>query len=203
MAVRDAIISKPGEPTWEITQLFPNQGDWSESEYLALETNQLIEFSTGRLEFLPMPTPAHQRIVFFLQRLLWTFVTERNLGEVLAAPLRVRLWPGKFREPDIVLVIAEHLAQQGKQYWENVDLVMEVVSPDDPDRDYVQKRQEYAAAGIAEYWIVDPMQELITVLALQNGAYGIHGEFTPGTNAVSKLLDGFAVDVAAVFAAAG
>ena len=47
------------------------------------------------------------------------------------------------------------------------------------------------------------MQELVTVLALQDSAYGVHGEFAPGQRATSKLLVGFLVDVAAVFAAAG
>ena len=52
----------PGEPTWDVARLFPTQGNWSESEYLALETNQLVEFSHGFVEFLPMPTLTHQRI---------------------------------------------------------------------------------------------------------------------------------------------
>src|SRR5438046_2969712 len=43
------------EPTWEIAYLFPNQGHWSEEEYLALDGNQLVEFSRGFLEVLPVP----------------------------------------------------------------------------------------------------------------------------------------------------
>ena len=42
------------EPTWEIAQLFPAQGHWTEEEYLALDTNHLIEFSQGQLEVLPI-----------------------------------------------------------------------------------------------------------------------------------------------------
>lgn len=203
MVVCDAMTSKTGEPTWEITKLFPNQGDWSETEYLALETNQLIEFSAGRLEFLPMPTQLHQFIVFHLYRLLWAFVTEGQLGVVLGAPMRVRVQAGKYREPDILFMARKNHALRGEHYWRGADLVVEVVSPDDPERDYVLKRQEYAEAGIAEYWIVDPMREVITVLALEDGAYVVHGEFASGEAAVSKLLAGFTVDVAAVFAAAG
>ena len=58
------IIDKPElkhEPTWDVAQLFPPQGDWSEAEYLALDTNHLVEFSQGFVEFLPMPTLSHQR----------------------------------------------------------------------------------------------------------------------------------------------
>lgn len=39
-----------GEPTWEIARLFPNQGAWSEQEYLELKGNRLIEFSCGNVE---------------------------------------------------------------------------------------------------------------------------------------------------------
>ena len=61
---------QPSEPelTWEIARLFPAQGDWSEEEYLALDTNHFVEYSDGFLEFLPMPTIFHQLILQFLYR---------------------------------------------------------------------------------------------------------------------------------------
>lgn len=200
MTIRDAVREPVAEPAWEIAKLFPYQGEWSEEDYLQLNTNHLVEFTNGHVEVLPMPTPRHQRIVFLLQRLLWMFVTERSLGEVLAAPLRVRLGRRKFREPDVVFIFADKLAQQGERYWENVDLVLEVVSPDDPKRDYEEKRSDYAQAGIAEYWLIDPTRQLITVLQLHAQEYVVSGEFTSGMRATSVLLDGFAVDVTEVFA---
>ncbi|NEP82120.1 MAG: Uma2 family endonuclease [Okeania sp. SIO3B3] len=50
-------------------------------------------------------------------------------------------------------------------------LVIEVVSPDNPARDYRYKRSEYAVRGIPEYWIVDPIQQEISVLTLNEGFY--------------------------------
>lgn len=50
-------------------------------------------------------------------------------------------------------------------------LVIEVVSPGQENRDYRYKRSEYAARGIAEYWIVDPMQQKVTVLEWVEGMY--------------------------------
>ena len=163
MAIREPVRKRASKPTWEIARLFPHQGDWTEAEYLELDTNQLVEFTDGYLEFLPMPTQSHQFIVMYLYRQLWAFVTERKLGQVLAAPLRIYIRPRKYREPDLLFMATEHDARRGEQYWHGADLVMEVVSPDDPDRDYVKKRKEYAQAGIAEYWIIDPSQQLITV----------------------------------------
>jgi Uma2 family endonuclease len=202
MATREPVMERVEEPAWDIAKLFPNQGEWSEEEYLALDTNHLVEFTNGYIEVLPMPTIPHQRLVFFFQRMLWAFVVEHQLGEVLAAPLRVRLRPRKYREPDVVFIRAEKLGEQGIQYWENVDLVMEVVSPDDPDRDYKKKRKEYAQVGIAEYWIVDPMKQVITVLTLDGEMYAEHGAFKPGTQATSVFLPGFTLDVTEVFGAA-
>ncbi len=187
------------EPTWEIAKLFPAQGHWDEDEYLALETNHLIEYSHGNLDVLAMPTWSHQRLVVTLFQLLFHFVSTRGLGEVLPAPLRVQLWPGKYSEPDIVFMLDEHADRKGERYWRGADLVMEVVSPDDRRRDLVTKRREYAQAGIPEYWIIDPVERRITVLTLRGEQYEIHGAFEAGQQATSVLLDEFTVDVAAVF----
>lgn len=193
-------INGIGEPTWEIARLFPYQGEWTEEEYLALDTNHLIEFDYGYLKVLPMPDIGHQRIVAFLYRLLWNYVSAHDLGEVLFAPMPVQLGVKKYREPDI-LFFSTTRRQTSGPFVAPPDLVMEVVGPDDPDRDYVRKRAEYAQAGIPEYWIVDPLQQRITVLSLADKEYTVFGEFTPGEQAASRLLEGFTVDVAEVFAA--
>jgi Uma2 family endonuclease len=191
------------EPAWDVARLFPPQGMWSEEEYLALETNHLVEFSDGFIEVLPMPTVIHQLITAYLFKLLDAFVESNRLGRVLFAPLKVRLRKGKFREPDILFLRREDLARMGNKFWDKVDLVMEVVSDENRDHDLVIKRQEYARAGIPEYWIVDPQKSRITVLTLdpqkKRKAYLVHGEFGRGDRATSKLLPGFEVDVKAVF----
>ena len=74
-----------------------------------------------------------------------------------------------------------------------------MVSPDDPHRDLVAKRGDYASAGIAEYWIVDPRTETFSVLGLEGGAYAEHGLFRRGDEAGSKLLPGLLINVAAAF----
>ena len=202
-ATRKRGAPRKGQPTWEIAELFPTQGNWSEEEYLDLDTNRLVELSDGFIEVLPMPTVAHQFIVAFLWEALKAFVSARGAGKVLMAGLRVRLCSGKFREPDVVFLGAGHDGQSS-EYWSDVDLVMEVVSEGGHTRDFVKKRRDYAQAGISEYWIVDMRKEEITVLKLVKGRrqYVEHGVFKSGSVATSALLNGFAVDVAAVFAAA-
>lgn len=191
-------IDKPpyeSEPAWDVARLFPDQGQWSEEEYLSLNTNQLVEFTQGFVEVLSMPTVFHQRIVAFLYSALLAFTAAHRLGEVLFAPVRVRLWSGKYREPDLIFMSGEHASRIARDYWIGADLVVEVVSDDDRRRDLEVKRQEYAQAGIPEYWIVDPQLEQITVLALEDSTYTVHGEYPRGAEAMSRLLPGFKVNV--------
>jgi Uma2 family endonuclease len=190
------------EPTWEVAHLFPEQGMWSEEEYLLLNGNRLLEYSEGYLEVLPMPTELHQALVLFLYRALVQFVSPGTLGKLLVAPFRVRLWSSKFREPDVLFMLKEHAARRHDEFWEGADLVMEVVSTDDRRRDLETKRREYARAGIPEYWIIDPQPQTITVLRLAEGGYELHGEFGKGSQATSVLLTGFHVDVTAAFQSA-
>lgn len=195
-------VSRRGQPSWEIAFLFPQQGAWTEEEYLALEHSggRLIELVDGSLEVLSMPNLAHQRLVKCLHRQLDDYVTERKLGEAYFAPLPVRLKPGKYREPDVIFVRSERL-QPDAQYPEGADLVMEVVSPGEGNRkrDLQTKRREYAAAGIVEYWVVDPETSSVLVLRLRSKTYRVHGEFKSGDVAASSLLPKFQVNVKALF----
>jgi len=132
---------------------------------------------------------------------LRAFISPEKLGRALMAPLRVKLAPDRFREPDVVFMLAGNESRVGNRFWTGADLVMEVVSEDDPDRDLVQKRSDYAEAGIPEYWIVDPRSKTITVLRLSGGQYMTHSEATGTGEVRSSLLEGFSADAAAVFAA--
>ena len=59
----------------------------------------------------------------------------RPLGATLMAPLRVRLREGKFREPDIIFLLAENSQRAGEECWAGADLLMEVVSGGKKSRD--------------------------------------------------------------------
>jgi len=184
----------------EIAPILPEQGEWSEADYLWLtnRTNRLIELSDGRIEVLPMPTEKHQAILLYLYRAFFP-VIEQLGGKVFVAALRLHLATERFREPDLLLLLAADDPRRHNEYWEGADLVVEVVSPDDPRRDLVQKRREYAEAGIPEYWIVNPQTETISVLRLEGTKYAEHGVFQRGDQATSALLAGFQVSVDAVF----
>jgi Uma2 family endonuclease len=185
-----------------ILELLPDQGRLSEEDYLWLtdHTSRLIEFTDGYIEVLPMPTDEHQGILAYLEDEVKACPAMRG-GVVRFAPLRLRLREGKMREPDLLLLLDRHDPRRSNRYWSGADLVMEVVSPDKPERDLVEKRTEYAEAGIPEYWIVNPMNRTILVLTLAGNRYAEHGTFRIGQQATSVLLTGFSVSVTEVFAA--
>jgi Uma2 family endonuclease len=196
-------LSEPGSPTWEIALNFPRQGEWTEEEYLSLGSNRLIEYSDGVLEFLPMPKPSHARISRYLSDLLRNHVASKNLGEVFWAPFSIRIAATRLREPDILFLSHDRIPDDDVPP-DGADLVVEVVSEGNEHRfrDFNTKRSEYAAAGIPEYWIVDPANEVVLVLKLVDGSYQVHGEFRSGQIASSALLPGFEVDVNSLYQAA-
>ncbi len=180
--------------------LLPLQGLWTEEQYLKLsdQSRRLIEFSDGSIEVLPMPTRRHQVILALLYELFVAHIRPYG-GKVLFAPLRVRIHEGKFREPDLLLLCDAHDPRNQNRYWLGADLVVEIVSPDNPERDTQVKRTEYADAAIPEYWLVDPQAETVTVLWLDGSTYSEHGIFERGTQASSHLLAGFEIDVNTIF----
>lgn len=179
-----------------LLELLPAQGEWNEEGYLWLtsSTNRLIELVDGRIEVLPMPTERHQAVLLFLYRVLFVLLKQIG-GKVYVAPLRLRLPNGTFREPDLLLLLASDDPRRSNAYWTGADLVIEIVSPDDPKRDTVQKRIDYAQSGIPEYWIVNPQEETVTVLQLEGNVYTEHGVFKRGDTAISALLPEFVVSV--------
>lgn len=130
----------------------PPQGRWRESDYLWLtdHCNRFVEFADGYLEELRSPTDLHQSILLFLFRCFDERVRSEG-GVALVGPLRLKMRENRFREPDLLLLIDARDSRRQNRYWLGADLVVEVVSPDDPDRDYIQKRQDYATARISEY----------------------------------------------------
>ena len=180
--------------------LLSRQESWTEAQYLQLteRSRRLLEFTDGHLDILPMPTDQHQVIVRFLLLALFPRVLKLG-GTVLFAPLRLRVRDGKFREPDLLLVLDANDPRRGNDFWTGADLVIEVVSPDDPSRDTQDKRLDYAEARIPGYWIVNPLDETVTVLVLRGNAYVEHGVFWRGQQTDSVCLRDCPLDVASVF----
>ena len=194
-------------PTWEVAAFFPEQGDWSVEEFfdLDLHGNRRVEFVDGFLEFLEMPSIEHQLWAKWLCDRMEAATKRRPIGTALMGPSPVPTIPTRFRDLDVMLVTKRE-RRGDRTYASKVSVAVEIVSPEEKSRkrDRVTKRREYAAAGIPEYWIVDPDERTVTVLTLPEGAseYAEHGVFAAGETARGLVLDGFAFAVSDLFAAA-
>ena len=188
------------QPSTAILELFPLQGDWRDGDYFALPGNRLVELVRGHVEVLPVPSMLHQFIARLVFLQMNEFVDRANLGIVMSAPTKVRIDDRHYREPDVLFIAARNRHRRQEQFWETIDLAVEIISPDDPERDLNDKRLDYAAAGISEYWIIDPRDDSIKVLELRDGDYQDLSKSTE--TASSKVLDGFQIGVRKLFAAA-
>jgi Uma2 family endonuclease len=200
-SIKPASKTPPARPWGDLlADLLPPQGEWSEEEYLVLTDHRahLVEFTDGFLEVLPMPTDKHQSILKFLVFAFCPFFEGRG-GNVQFAPLRVRIRPGKFREPDLMLLLSATDSRRQNRFWLGADLALEVVSEDKPERDLVDKRLDYAEGRVLEYWIVNPPTETITIYRLDGDAYVELGTYRRGESATSALVAGFWVAVSCVF----
>ncbi len=167
--------------------ILPPQGAWSEENYLALTdtTPRLVEFTDGFLEPLPMPTDRHQTILKFLFLAFHMYIAPRG-GTVQFAALRLRIRPGKFREPDLILLQSASDPRRQNR------------CRDKPERDLIEMLVDYAEGRVPEYWIVDPQTETITVLRLEGDSYLECGRFRRGDRATSVLLPEFSLEVNSV-----
>lgn len=158
------------------------------------------EWVNGEVILMSPITYDHDHIQGWLYRLISDFVEDRDLGDVCSTEFWLRLpnVPSR-RLTDLFFVAKGREAgfqrlsskKSGPATCFNgaADLVLEVVSPDSVERDYAQKFAEYQAAGVREYWIIDPMEK-------QAVAYErVKGKFRriPSKNHAihSKVLDGF------------
>ena len=173
------------------------------SEIMSLEdflnyddgTDARYELEDGRLLFMPSESEINRRIAVFLLiyfaqlGIPFSRLTEKTEVATMGTRTSVRV-------PDF-MVLTEELAQAMEGASRSIvmldmpppQLVVEVVSPGSKseDRDYRYKRSQYQARGIAEYWIVDPIQQRVTVLTLVAGLYE-EAVFTGDAAIVSPLL---------------
>ncbi|HEY3739044.1 MAG TPA: Uma2 family endonuclease [Bryobacteraceae bacterium] len=186
-------------PLAPLLELLPGPGEWTESDYFPLsERGRLVELSDGNIEVLPRPTDFHQLILLRLAFELHAFVMAHQLGQVRFAPLPVRLWPGKIREPDLMFMATAHADRIGN-YWGVPDLAVEIVSEGMERHDRQIKREEYGRAGIAEYWIVDPAARSIEILRLGATGYDLVQTLKGGDVLTSPMFPDFSVALTTIF----
>ncbi|NEQ58935.1 MAG: Uma2 family endonuclease [Moorea sp. SIO4A1] len=170
-------------------------------EYLEYDdgTDNRYELFDGELVELPPESEPNNWRVMWLMLQLVKLINPR-LIKTHNCELQV---PGnpQNRYPDLVVIREEHLIQTEKRLTITLDMlppqfVAEVVSPyknqrdENYRRDYVEKVKQYQERAIPEYWIIDPQEQLVTVLVLNNGSYEKQ-EFRGNQQIVSQTFGDF------------
>ena len=142
-------------------------------DYLALpEREGVWELVDGVLEQMASPNAEHQHLIGLLYRMICSYlVAIRPKPGIALLAFSVALSQYRVPVPDLVYVRAgrEHLLR-GPVFSGAPDLVVEILSQN-RTKDLIRNRQWYAAAGIPEYWILDPINDTLTILELAGSQY--------------------------------
>lgn len=149
-------------------------------EYLKYDdsTNNCYELVDGELVLMPPASFLHSDIIDFIADCFKAIAREYKLDiKVKTGDVGVRTGINSSRIPDISVIDGRiwksYRRNKSAIIEDDLMLVVEVVSPgtEQIERDYTEKAIEYLYTGIPEYWIVDPIEQKITVLVLDKGSY--------------------------------
>jgi Uma2 family endonuclease len=142
-------------------------------DILALPEGERAELLDGNIYNMASPSEIHQRVLMELCLMIGSHIKNKGGScRVYPAPFAVFLNNDRdYLEPDIVVVCDPDQLKKGDGCHGAPDLVMEIVSPNSASHDYLRKTAAYSDAGVKEYWIVDPDNEIINVYNFGNEIY--------------------------------
>lgn len=137
----------------------------------------------------PAPSTKHQRVSSNLHFQLYSQIKIPKRGAVFAAPTDVELADHDIVQPDLVVVMdAQKEIITTKKILGVPNLVVEILSPSNPDHDRVLKFEMFARTGVPEYWIIDAESEILEQWILDDGNYRLLGQHH-GTFQAHSLQD--------------
>lgn len=180
----------------------PPQGDWTYDAYTArTDDGECYEIVQGVLVMSPSPEDIYQEVVGEIFAYLREQIKLTHSGRVFMAPLDVVLSPQNVFQPDVLVVLNEHLDRVQRTHVAGApDLVVEVISPKSKLYDRVNKHMAYEQAGIPEYWLVYPYQQCIELFVLEQGKYRSLGTFRDQQTLPSRIVPQMTLPVARFFA---
>ncbi|MCD7814427.1 MAG: Uma2 family endonuclease [Lachnospiraceae bacterium] len=167
----------------------PQEKMYTIDDIEALPEGQRAELIDGVIYDMATPSTQHQRIVHHLDRMIGNYIADgKGSCEVFPAPFAVYLSQDTYNyfEPDLT-VVCDSSKLDDKGCHGAPDWIIEIVSPSSRSMDYIVKMFRYSAAGVREYWIVDPEKDSITVYDF-NGKSG--GSYTMSDVIPVGIYDG-------------
>jgi len=179
-------------------------------EYLLTPiTRNRYAIEDGRVIMSPAPTTKHQFIMGDVYEFLKVYVRQNKLGVVLMAPVDViiaRKPKLRTRQPDVLYLSRERAGVRGPKDLIDMpvievapDIVAEVLSPHEAARSQARKMADYAALGVFEVWLIDPVGRTIAVWDLIESRYVQTAMYQSGETLRTELLPGFELDTSSLF----
>ena len=142
------------------TAILPHPPRMSFEEFLEwADEDTFAEWVDGEVLVMSSASDRHQDLLGLLVACVRTFAETTGAGAVRFGPYVMKI-QGSAREPDLIFIAEEHRDRITKTFLDGpADLAVEIVSPDSRTRDRRDKLREYEAAGVREYWLIDPERE--------------------------------------------
>ena len=152
-----------------------NQGEYTMEDYYALPEERMAELIDGLIYDMASPTSVHQLIGAEIWEQLKSYIrNSKGKCVPMLAPLDVQLDcdDRTMVQPDVV-VVCDRSKVIRRCIYGAPDLVIEILSPSTRRKDVTIKLNKYIAAGVREYWIIDPDQRLVLVYDFSAAIYPV------------------------------
>jgi Uma2 family endonuclease len=179
---------------------------YSYADYLKWNFEERVELIKGRLfKMSPAPNPAHQVTSMDISGQLWSFLKGKKC-KVYPAPFDVRLSKKTKDDTDILTVVQPDISVvcdsskiDTKGCLGAPDIVVEILSPSNNEKELNNKYEIYEQSGVKEYWVVFPNEQTIIIYTLINGRFVGSRPLTAGQALTSSVLEGFSLDLTELF----
>lgn len=154
--------------------LHSSEATWDREQWDALPNDgKRYEIIDGVLYMSTAPSPWHQWISRQTQRLLYKQIDDRGFGITFNAPVGLFMPGCDPVQPDLLVLRPEDRDLIMERRIETIPLLLiEILSPSNPQHDMILKRQAYARAGVPEYWVLRPQERDILVHSEPDAAMG-------------------------------
>lgn len=180
---------------------YKEYANWKEGEYCEVLDGKIISMA-------PSPLPEHQSISMQLSIEFGSYLRGKECN-VFAAPIDVYLFEDYRKEwidehvrnwviPDLIVICDKNKVKKSKIIG-SPDMVIEIISPSTAKIDRMDKRLAYGKAGVKEYWIIDPANQLVEVYLLENGTLELKNVYSREDSIIVHVLKDLSIDLKNIF----